>query len=163
MLEFSSQIPKFGTTKFWSCRREIVTWNVQLKDTASLCRHWCWNSHKNTEGSLFVPSVLVKWCLCTSGAKPDGQRVQHCLLVLSHWFRGEDELQVSSNLNSLVIPWLLNKEQPTESARDLEGFPQNRGKLMRLSDCRVSSRLFRQQLPAKQTLKGGFVQTRMWD
>lgn len=130
MSEFSSQTVKFqkpfGTTRFRSCRREIITWNIQFKDTASLCRQWCWNTHRNTARSLFVPSGLAKSCLCTSGAKPDGQRVQHCPLVFSHCFRGEDELQDPSNLNSLVILWLLNEERPTKSGKDLQGFPQRK-------------------------------------
>lgn len=153
--EFSNQTVKFqkpfGTTKFWSCRKEIITWNVQFKDTASLCRHWCWDTHRNTEGSPFVPSGLARGCLCTSGAKPDGQRVQHCLLVFSHRLRGEDELQVPSNLNSLVILWLLNEEGPIGNGKSFR-FSH------RIENCwgsvtAVSSRPFREQLPAKQTLK----------
>lgn len=96
---------------------------------------------RNTLWPLFLPSLLAKWCVCMSVTKTDGQKVQHCLLVFFQYLRGGDDLQVSSNLNYSVILWILNKNQCTENRRYLESFSQSGGKMKRLSDSKVSSRM----------------------
>lgn len=84
-------------------------------------------------------------------AHPEQNQMDKGCNIVFWCFPTVSEVRVSSSSHqtsisdSLIIKWGATKN----GRRGLEAFPQSREKLMRLSDCRP----FREQLPAKQTLK----------